>query len=387
MTCVANLCQAITKPPGTGSSGVSVAGSGSKEPGAAGMSGADASVESGSDAVVMNAGAGAASGSPAAAGKSGMSAGAGGAGGKAMMAAGAGGCSGSRCGECSTNADCEQRGIPGGTCVDMKCFAPEAQCNVDEDCVARGPEYMGGHCADKQCLPNPKWRCEPVPLPEPGATTDLTLPIIDALQLTLIPNVPVVACTKLDYMCSQPVTKATTNMDGEAKITVPANFAGYVQSTERSDYNNGLYFLPPQLPPDGRLRNFPLIRSGVTLNALAAALGSTLDPTRGHIMLVAEDCMGNALPGISFTTPQADAKTIQFYIRDQVPQTGLKDTPPEGDGGFLNLPVGTALVVAKDVKTGIELATVTTLLRAGFISMTYIRPISRGSTMTGVGVR
>jgi len=385
MACVANLCQAITKP--NGSSGMAVTAAGNAgDKFAGGMSGgSDASIETGGpDAVAMNAGSGAGGSAAGAAGKSGAPAA--GAGGKAMAAAGAGGCSGSSCGECSSDADCEARGIPGGHCADRKCFAPEVQCQADEDCVARGPEFMGGRCADKQCLPNPKWRCDPVPLPEPGAMKELILPIVDALQLTLIPNVPVVACSKLDYTCANPIMKASTDMKGEAHLTVPANFTGYMQSTERTDYSNGLYFLPVQLPEDGRLRNFPLIRSGATLNALALALGGSLDPMRGHIMLVAEDCMGNALAGVSFTTPQADTKTIQFYVRDQVPipTPSVTDTPPEGDGGYLNLPVGTAVVTAKDVKTGIELAAFTTLIRAGFISMTYIRPIARGTTMTGI---
>jgi hypothetical protein len=380
--CVANLCQAIVPAAGAGGGfNDGIAGSGGKDTGIAGKPGPDASVEAGPpESVAMNAGSSAAGNTSATAGKSGMAGGSGGVTG-AMAAAGAAGCSGSSC-ECKADADCEQTKGAGSKCVDRKCFAPEPQCAADEDCAQKGPEYVGGRCADRQCLPNPKWRCEPIPMPPATETIELKLPVIDALQLSLIANVPVSACSKLDYTCAQPLATATTGMDGNAVLKVPANFAGYIQETERRDYTPGLYFVPV-IPEDRVLRNFPLIQS-TAIAGLALALGSALDPARGHIMLIAEDCMGNALPGVAFSTPQADTKTVQFYVRDQVPTSSVKDTPPEGDGGYLNLPTGTIVITAKEVKTGIELATVTVLSRAGFISTLYIRPISRGTTVTGV---
>jgi hypothetical protein len=392
--CVANLCQALMPAAGTdGTSGTggtggidgAVAGSGGADTGAAGRAGAD-SIDSGSPGtVVMNAGSGAAGSSGAAAGKSGMAGGNGGAGGAGTMAssAGAAGCAGASCGECAQDGDCVERLGANATCVDRTCFAPEAQCEVDEDCVARGPEYKGGRCADRQCLPNPKWRCEPAPIPA-TPMVDLIVPVIDALQLSYVPDVPLVACSKLDYECAQPVVKAMTGTDGRAKLSVPANFSGYVQQVESTSYGPGLYFPPALLPMDKELRNFPIFRNGSTA-ALGLALGAALDPERGHIMLVSEDCMGNAVPGVAFTTPQADTKTVQFYVRGQIPTTSAVDTPPEGTGGYMNLPPGVVVITAKEVKSGIELSTTTVLVRAGVISMLYVRPISRGTTMTGVG--
>ena len=80
-------------------------------------------------------------------------------------------------------------------------------------------------------------------------------------------------------------------------------------------------------------------------------------------------------------------KTIEFYVRDQIPTTppSATDTPPAGTGGFMNLPAGVAVISAKEVKSGIELGTVSVLIRAGYISMLYIRPLARGTTTTGVG--
>lgn len=290
-------------------------------------------------------------------------------------------CAGGIC-ECSTDADCVARGVSGGTCVDGQCWEPPEQCQADADCTALGPEYMGGRCQDKLCQPNPRWRCEP---PAPASSTEtreLTLPLIDALQLSPVANVPVMACNKLDYTCMQPMAMATSGMDGKAKLTVPANFAGYMQQIERNDYVPAMYFMPALLPADGVLSNFPLVPAAA-FSGLAIALGTQTNRERGHAMLIVEDCKGVALAGIKFTSPQADAMTTEFYVRDQIPTTSAKDTPPEGDGGFANLPAGVAEITATEVKTGLVINTVTMLIRAGSITTAYIRPASRGTIQTG----
>jgi hypothetical protein len=57
----------------------------------------------------------------------------------------------------------------------------------------RGPEFVGGRCQEKQCLPNPRIRCEPQPLASPTGMTELVLPVIDALQIAPLPNVKISA--------------------------------------------------------------------------------------------------------------------------------------------------------------------------------------------------
>lgn len=378
--CVASLCQAILPASGTGGINEVVAGSGGADAGTAGKSGSE-SVDTGApDSVAMNAGAG--SGNSSSAGKGGVSGAS--SGGAGMASAGVAGCSGASCPECVEDKDCEMSVGANATCIDKKCFAPEPQCEADADCVARGPEYMGGRCAGRQCLPNPKWRCEPVPVPSPTETVELRVPIIDALALTYVSNIALVACNKNDLACDSPVVRATSGMDGRAVLKVPANFAGYLQQTESRSYGPGLYFPPALLPVDMDLRNFPIFQVGAAAG-LGLALGAALDPQRGHIMLVSEDCMGYGVPGVVFSSAQADARTVQFYVRDQTPTTSVMDTPAEGTGGFMNLPPGVVVINAKEMKSGIELATASVLIRAGFISMSYIRPMSRGATMTGVG--
>jgi hypothetical protein len=95
------------------------------------------------------------------------------------------------------------------------------------------------------------------------------------------------------------------------------------------------------------------------------------------MILIVLGCDGVALAGVKFTTPQADKSTTQFYVRGQLPTTAATDTPTDGDGGYLNIVPGTVLITATDVKTGVEINTVAVLVRAGFITTTYIRPYVR----------
>jgi len=125
------------------------------------------------------------------------------------------------------------------------------------------------------------------------------------------------------------------------------------------------------------LQPFPLLGSGVIIDALAAALGAGIDPKRGHLMLIAEDCMGAALAGVSFMSPQRDAQTVQFYVRDLLPSTTAMDTAEVGNGGFLNFPSGTAVINVGQTKARLDLATVSVVVRPGYISVAYIRPRAR----------
>lgn len=290
-------------------------------------------------------------------------------------------CAGGKC-ECAKDPDCVALGIVGGTCVEGQCWTPETQCETDDECTTRGPEYVGGRCNNKQCQPNPLWRCEPPPPASDSDQRELILRVIDALQQSPLNNVPILACNKLDLMCMTPMAKASTGMDGKAHLMVPATFAGYMQSTERTDYVSALYFMPALLPENGELSNFPLIPS-TAFTGLGLALGAQIDRERGHAMLIVEDCKGAALAGITFTSPQADMKTTPFYVRDQIPTTSAKDTPPEGDGGYVNLPPGVVEITASDVKTGLVINTVTVLIRPGMVTTAYIRPASRGVKFTG----
>ena len=390
--CLAEVCQRPSAAPGGGagtlSSGVSAelpmmatgvredASSMAPEAGGGGVLATPTNAGAGARAVGSSAGAIAvASGMAGAAPRAGSSGSS--SSGSAGKAGASAPCEGAACPECSVDADCERR-MPGSVCRSATCWMATPQCKTDAECVARGAEFMGGKCSASQCLPNPRWRCDtPPPTNASTEIRKLKLLVRDSLSLNPVANLKVVACQKLDLTCSQPIKDVTTGTDGYLTIELPANFAGYLQQTERREYLPAMYFLPPALPADGMLQPFPLLGSGVIFDALAAALGGTIDPKRGHMMLIAEDCMGTALAGVTFMSPQRDAQTVQFYVRDLLPSTTAMDTAEIGNGGFLNFPAGTAVINVAQPKTSLDLATVSVVVRAGFISIAYIRPRAR----------
>jgi hypothetical protein len=294
------------------------------------------------------------------------------------QAGGADACPGS-CPECNDNTDCEQRGMPGDICADGKCWPRMPDCYLDTDCTARGVEYVGGRCLSGQCRPNPRWRCEPPPPPPTAPQSvmkQLKILLRDSLSLSPLPNLPVVVCQKLDLLCAAPTIQTKTGSDGYLTLDVPSNFAGYVK-VEYGNYQPAMYFLPPVFPADGELQPFPLLTSGVIIDALAFALGAGIDDRRGHMMLIAEDCSGAALPGVRFSSPQKDATTVQFYVRDLLPSTSATETAEIGNGGYLNFPAGTAVLTLTKVDDGLKLTTASVHVRPNFISVAYIRPDRR----------
>ena len=84
--------------------------------------------------------------------------------------------------------------------------------------------------------------------------------------------------------------------------------------------------------------------------------------------------MGTALAGVSFSSPQKDSKTVQFYVRDKLPSTDATTTGEVGNGGYLNFPAGTGVITVSDNPKSLRLATVSIVVKPGFVTVSYIRP-------------
>jgi hypothetical protein len=237
-----------------------------------------------------------------------------------------------------------------------------------------GPEYMGGRCVVTQCLPNPRLRCEPEAPAGAAATKRVRVPVIDAVSRSRRAGVVVSACRGLDIMCVEPVATETSASDGIVTFELPMGFQGYLQQTQASGYLPALYFLPHVTPPTDLYDDFPLLGSGVVADSLAMSLGGTLDPSRGHMMLVAEDCMSMPMSGLRFSSPQQDMKTIQFYMQDQLPSTTAMKTAEVGQAGYLNFPAGTAALKVEQVDTGLELSLISVIVRPGFVTVAFVAP-------------
>lgn len=275
--------------------------------------------------------------------------------------------------ECVQDIDCERNG-KGAFCVDAVCWSDPNlnHCVADADCSPLGPEYKGGKCVDKLCRPNPRWRCERPPVRPLSESVTLNILVRNSLSLAPITGVSTRVCAKLDLTCAEPIAQVITNDEGHVVVPVPAGFAGYLQ-LEDDRFLPALYFLPQVLPENGELEPIPLLGKGV-VDGLAVSLGATLDRKRGHMMLIAEDCFGAALPGVTFKSTMADKTTIQFYVRNLLPSTSVTETAEIGNGGYLNFPAGNAVIDVTMNATMLKLTTFSVVVRAGFITVAYVRP-------------
>jgi len=275
--------------------------------------------------------------------------------------------------------DCDQGGLTGATCIGKVCYPQPQQCTTDEQCGMVGPEYEGGRCVASTCLPNPRWRCEPTPPQTSTVTRKLEIPVLDAISLGGLSGMTVSACQKRDLMCATPAAEQKTGSNGHVIFDLPENFSGYLQVTAQQGYMPSLYFLPTLVPENGLLHDFPMLKSGVVFDALAASLRADggIDPMRGHMMLIAEDCNREYLGGVSFSSEQMDPKTTQFYVQQELPTTGITETTAAGQAGYLNFPPGIAIIKLTKNDTKLVLATVSIYVRPGFVSAAFIPPMSR----------
>jgi hypothetical protein len=251
------------------------------------------------------------------------------------------------------------------------------QCEVAEDCVARGFP-ADSICEQQLCIAppvDPVWGClgsveEPVIIP--GETYTVSMVILDAIT-----NMPPAGfsgrvCAALDLNCDAPVIDSLT-ADAEGRITfeVTAGFQGYVEA-------NATDMMPALLPIGPVVANTPdvveqvhLVRTSI-VEAFATMSGTTLDTTKGHMLglLVACNAMGRA--GLSFAYEPTSG--TPFYTIGFTPDTTATETDEAGRFGVLNLESGFVTFSAIRNETEETYGEVRTLIRPGILTYVGVGP-------------
>jgi hypothetical protein len=128
-------------------------------------------------------------------------------------------------------------------------------------------------------------------------------------------------------------------------LTVPgglSGFDGYLEVNGGQVGGSGsavfpsLWYPIPFIVADG-WRGRTLLLSSDEYVALAAATGTTLDPSRGHVALNAVDCAYGPAADVTFSVDVADAQTVVFYLVNGVPVTTATATDQSGLAAFANL--------------------------------------------------
>lgn len=252
--------------------------------------------------------------------------------------------------------------------------ADRQQCVTDGDCRAHGTALELSVCKKSICVPDPTWACAT----DTDPTSDVgkgpfvvTLPVVDALSQLPMAGVTANVMRKIDVAGTTPLgAPAVSDASGRIQLTVEGGFDGYLTLTH-PDIAPSLYFFNPPVTKSGEVTTIRLTTSA-TVAALFQSVGRTFDPTRGVVILTAEDCKASGLADVSFVVSGLD-DVANFYSVDGLPTTTTTATDSSGYGGLLNVPAGTTAIRADHAKRG-TIGQLSLFVRAGTLSYSRMVP-------------
>jgi hypothetical protein len=248
------------------------------------------------------------------------------------------------------------------------------QCYVDDDCRTRGGSFENATCVDNVCVADPAWACVGQ-LSWPPAESrkfNVTIHIRDLITDEPTANVSARLCRKLDTTCAQPLPgDFLGNTLGDLTLRVDGGFDGYAE-IRAPDKMPGLYFFYPPIADDREIPFVPLFHPAILNQFATLGMKMTL-PDRGHILLIAYDCLRRPAEGVHLTSPNADDKSSTFYVVKSLPSLQGTETDSSGRAGFINLPAG-SVTVGSQLGDGRQVSNVSVLVRPGAITYLSLVP-------------
>jgi hypothetical protein len=188
------------------------------------------------------------------------------------------------------------------------------------------------------------------------------------------------ACDAADPSCSAPVAQATSNESSQATLSLPAipapgfGFRGYFDVESPSGLTLPyLYFLSfPLSEADARL-TLP-IPYAIDVQQSMALVNVTPDPARGHIAVVADDCILINAPGVVVTADGVDGETREYYFSAGQPSATATATDITGVAYFYNVAPGQYSLHVTPRDLGRASSNVRVLVRKGALSLVTALP-------------
>jgi len=222
--------------------------------------------------------------------------------------------------------------------------------------------------------PDPRWACLEEPAPG-GAdlvvpTVELSLRVVDTITGSAPEGLTARACEKIDVTCASPLMGAVAvASDGLLRLPVHQGFDGYVELVSGANVPT-MYFLNRELMRDST--EVLTTISSAALGALAAQGGVALDPAFGHLLIRAFDCQGAPASGVELFS---DVGGVPFAFVDGLPNVGADVTTASGLGGFVNVPVGLAVLEGRRVEGDRSLGQANVVVRTGWFTYGDVEPL------------
>jgi len=244
---------------------------------------------------------------------------------------------------------------------------------------------VDGMCED-QCRIGNNWWCvgnEQYQYPAPiSATRQVIVGFIDDVKSQPQVGVTVEMCSSKDPECAAPLDTQVTNDGGVVTMTDQSGAGnggdiglnGFFKLTSPSLYPTTVYWGFPLSEPHGVIGTpIPVFPAGDWQDLLEVADVSA-DSMRGHIAVVALDCLGSQAPGVTFTATGTDSETTLLYFVGGTLSTD-GGTDRSGSAFFLNVPVGTTTVSAIPAGLGGQISGQETVyVRAGAVTEVSVAP-------------
>ena len=227
----------------------------------------------------------------------------------------------------------------------------EKQCETEKDCEARG--FAGAVCTAGVCEKgDPVWGClGHVVEPMPDKTKKVDFPVrLTYTDQSAVTMATVDLCQKLDLSCMGVDPNYPKGLspgpDGTVNLSVVQGFDGFVRISGPTIMDSRVFVGRPIVTAP-TVKEVRLLQPN-EYQLLVAFAKQTLDTTRGTAILLSLDCSGVSGIGVRFEYPNADAKSLEFYLINQAPTSPptATATDVDGFGGFLNLPVSLAVARA-----------------------------------------
>lgn len=300
--------------------------------------------------------------------------------------------------QCETTLTCEQQGFLQSECIDGLCERiANSTCDnrdacegeevcLDGHCQPFGTECkasdgcaIGQRCEDGYCMGEaaPEWAClrDTPSLDESDSPVRVSVPTLWVLDFTVrLTDLHARLCATVDKGCSSPLQEEiATNDEGVFEVELPPQFAGYLE-IDQEQYAPTLYFFPTNRWDGAVLPQVLILPTAVGRNVLGDLI-DIADPSRGHAMVTALDCLGQRAPGIVASASTADTKTVPYFVTDTPVRNLTETVKGRGIAGFANLPVGPTIIAISLKSTGQTLLQGTALVRPDIMTQMSFVPV------------
>lgn len=241
---------------------------------------------------------------------------------------------------------------------------------------------VSGQCQE-ECQAGSNWACVGhVQWPAAKALTRaLTVGLIGIVSGQPRVGVQIKMCSAADVACVTPIDQQVTGSGGLARLVdntgsligKAQGLQGYLDVASPELYPAILYWGFPLTEREGVLGTPLPVFSNEEWAAIPETEHLTIDPTRGHIGIVALDCLGNQASGVTFSARGIDDATTLLYAPGLVPnRSGPTDST--GVGFFVNVPVGNVEVSATPIRIGEVASRFSVFVRAGTMTEISLAP-------------